>query len=133
MSLTRPKRNIKKTSFPGNCCGKKCSSLPVCSENKQSTIVLYTTLQWGFNSRKPWLYYLQKHKKICTFMIYNPDFENSTQHLAIYISFIKIIFFVYNKATSTINVLRICYSIYCSCAGMSWYQYMNVNSNSIDN
>ena len=62
--------------------------------------------------------YSQKHKKICIFLIYNPDFENSTQHLAIYIILVKIIFFVH-KAALAINVLYICYSICCSYGGMS--------------
>ena len=42
--LSRLKENIKKTSFLGNFCVEKFSTLPVCFENKQSKIVPYDTL-----------------------------------------------------------------------------------------
>ena len=52
--------------------------------------------------------------------------------MQICIILVKIIFFGY-KAVFTVNLLHICYSICCSCAGMSQYQYVNAISTSIDN
>ena len=84
-------------------------TLPVYLENKQSLIVLYTLRYSEISTEgRGGFYDLQKHKKICIFMIFNPDFENSKLHFAIYITFVKIIFFVYNEVAFTVNVLHIC-------------------------
>ena len=111
---------VKKTLFLGNCFVEKFSTLPVCLENKQGVFAPYATLHWGVNSRKNWPY-LQKHKKIYIFMIFNPDFENSSRHLAIYIILVKIILCVHHKTAFTVKVLNICYSIICSCAGNQYF------------
>ena len=46
--------------FLGNWCIEKFSNLPVSLENKQSAIVPYASLQWGFNLSKYWLLLLAK-------------------------------------------------------------------------
>ena len=66
-------------------------------------IELSTQVRTGF-------YYLQKHKKIW-FFIFNLDFENCMQHLAMYIILVKIVFLVYIKVAFTVFFII----IRCSC------------------
>ena len=104
-SLPRLQKDIKKTSFLGNCCVEKFSTSSVCLRMNK---VHYRTLSHNeiSNQGRTGFYYFQNHKKVCIFMIFIPDFENSTRHPAIHIILIKIIFLVYNEVVFTVYVLH---------------------------
>ena len=130
IAISKADNRYQKYVILGKCCVEKFSTLPVCLENKQNTIVPYAVLQWRFNSRKDWLLLLAKAQKGVYFNHLYLNFENGRRCLAIDIVLVKIILFVYNKVAFKGNVLHICYSDFCSCAGMSLYQYVNVISTS---
>ena len=66
MPLPRVKKDIKYTSFLGNCCDEKVSTLSVCLENKQCTITPYATNS-KISTRGSSVTYLLKHEKILYF------------------------------------------------------------------
>ena len=100
-SLPRLKKDIKKTSFLGNCCGKKCSTLPVYWRINKVQVQHTLFYNEVSTQEKICFYYFQKHKKICIF-IFILDFGNSTGYLEIYMILVKTIFFVYIKAAFTV-------------------------------
>ena len=126
-SLPRLQKDIKKTSFLGNCCVEKFSTSSVCLRMNK---VHYRTLSYSeiSNQGRTGFYYFQNHKKVCIFIIFIADFENSTRHPAIYIYNFNInhIFSIYWGRFYSIYVTHICYRICYICAGMSWYQYVDV-------
>ena len=75
------KKDIKKTSFLGNCC----DNLIYQSVWRINKVQFHRTLHYSeFSTQgKTGFYKLQKHKNICLYMIFNPDFENSMQYLVI--------------------------------------------------
>ena len=61
-------------------------------------MLLKSFLQWCFDSRNYWVLLLAKWQKICLFITFNPDFENSMQHLRMYMVLVKPIVFLYENA-----------------------------------
>ena len=61
------KKDVKYTSFLGNCCDEKVSTLSVCLENKQCTITPYASNSKISTRGSSVFYYLLKHKKILYF------------------------------------------------------------------